>query len=87
MRVRQRVFWPHYKTDVERWCLECKVCAQIEPDPDYKLHQKAFQNRIDHYVLDRRDDYDSKYETFPYDPGSQIGSENVHEMSAVNFWL
>ena len=54
MKLRQRVFWPKCKSDVQRWCLECRVCAQIKPGPGFraKLHQIPVRNKLDRIAID-----------------------------------
>ena len=38
--IRQRMFWPHCKSDVERWCAACDICAQIKAGPRFKAKLK-----------------------------------------------
>ena len=38
--IRQRLFWPHCKSDVERWCAAGDICAQIKAGTRFKAKLK-----------------------------------------------
>ena len=54
MKIRQKFYWPRCKRDVELWCQECSVCAQIKPGPGFRarLHQIPVRNKLDRIALD-----------------------------------
>ena len=53
-KIRQRFFWPHCKSDIDRWCLHCEVCAQVKPGPKHKaeLHHVPVRNKLERVALD-----------------------------------
>ena len=59
MKLRLRFFWPRCKADVERWCRECHVCAQIKPGPRFRarLHQVPVRNKLDRAAMDILGEY------------------------------
>ena len=54
MKVRLRFYWPYCKSELERWCRECSVCAQVKPGLRYraKLQQKPVRHKLDRVALD-----------------------------------
>ena len=54
LKVRQRFFWPRCKTDIQRWCKQCVICAKVKPGPGFraKLHQVPIRNKLDRVAID-----------------------------------
>ncbi len=52
--IRQRLFWPHCKKDIERWCHECDICAQVKAGPGFRapLHQVPYAAPHDRIAID-----------------------------------
>ena len=53
-KARQRFFWPRCKADMERWCQECDVCAQVKRGPRHRaeLGQNPVRSKLELVALD-----------------------------------